>query len=94
MHRQTLLAQFVDNSGRPSGLHLTYTGCMQVTEQAVQSNVTCYMSEPLLANLCTMFEVLDANGQDGLDAKRKLQSLLGPVVPDDFDLSIMQAAPA
>ena len=53
-----------------------------------------YLSEPLLANLCTMYDVLDANGQDGLDAKRKLQSLVGPVVPDDFDLSIMQAAPA
>lgn len=60
----------------------------------MQSNVMSYLSEPLLANLCTMYEVLDTNGQDGLDAKRKLQSLVGPVASDDFDLSIMQAAPA
>ena len=60
----------------------------------MQSSVMSYLSEPLLANLCTMYEVIDTNGQDGLNAKRKLQSLLGPVVPDDFDLTIMQATPA
>lgn len=68
--------------------------CLQVTEQALQSDVASHLSEPLLANLCTMYEILDTSGQDGLDAKRKLQGLLGSFVPDDFDLSMMQAAPA
>ena len=67
---------------------------MQVTEQAVQSSVSSYVSESLLVNLCTMYEALDTTGKDGLEAKSRLQNLIGPVVPDDFDLSIVKANPA
>lgn len=67
---------------------------LQVTEQAVQSSVSNYISESLLANLCTMYEALDTTGKDGLEAKSRLQSLIAAAVPDDFDLSIVKANPA
>lgn len=66
---------------------------LQATEQAMQSDAILYLCEPLLANLCTMYEVLDTSGRDGLEAKRKMQGMLGSSVPDDLDLNMMQATP-
>ena len=63
---------------------------MQVTEDSMQSDLIHYVSEPLLLNLCTMYEIMDNSGSDGSDGKTRLLTLIGGILPDDFDASFMQ----
>ena len=64
---------------------------MQVTEDSMQSDLINYVSEPLLANLCTMYELMDVSGNDGADGKTRLLTLIGGILPDDFDAGFMQS---
>ena len=63
---------------------------MQVTEDSMQSDLIHYVSEPLLANLCTMYELMDISGNEGSDGKTRLLTLIGGILPDDFDAAFMQ----
>ena len=63
---------------------------MQVTEDSMQSDLLNYVSEPLLANLCTMYELMDTSGNEGADGKTRLLTLIGGILPDDFDAAFMQ----
>ncbi|KAL0045571.1 hypothetical protein WJX82_010333 [Trebouxia sp. C0006] len=63
---------------------------IQVTEDSMQSDLIHYVSEPLLANLCTMYELMDISGNEGTDGKTRLLTLIGGILPDDFDASFMQ----
>ncbi|KAL0034106.1 hypothetical protein WJX79_009156 [Trebouxia sp. C0005] len=63
---------------------------IQVTEDSMQSDLIHYVSEPLLANLCTMYELMDISGNEGADGKTRLLTLIGGILPDDFDASFMQ----
>ncbi len=56
----------------------------------MQSDLINYVSEPLLANLCTMYELMDNSGNEGFDGKTRLLTLIGGILPDDFDGSFMQ----
>ena len=64
---------------------------LQVTEDSMQSDLINYVSEPLLANLCTMYELMDHSGSGGFGDKTKLLTLIGGILPDDFDASFMHA---
>ncbi|KAL3133961.1 hypothetical protein ABBQ32_008408 [Trebouxia sp. C0010 RCD-2024] len=64
---------------------------IQVTEDSMQSDLINYVSEPLLANLCTMYELLDVSGNDGADGKTRLLTLIGGILPDDFDAGFMHS---
>ncbi len=73
------------------GLSLLEAACfVQVTEDSMQSDLIHYVSEPLLANLCTMYELMDISGNEGADGKTRLLTLIGGILPDDFDASFMQ----
>lgn len=63
---------------------------MQVTEDSMQSDLINYVSEPLLANLCAMYELMDISGNQGADGKTRLLTLIGGILPDDFDAGFMQ----
>lgn len=63
---------------------------IQVTEDSMQSDLIHYVSESLLANLCTMYELMDISGNEGADGKTRLLTLIGGILPDDFDASFMQ----
>jgi hypothetical protein len=72
------------------GLPLLEAACfVQVTEDSLQSDLIHYVSEPLLANLCTMYELMDISGNEGSDGKTRLLTLIGGILPDDFDASFM-----
>ena len=62
---------------------------MQVTEDSMQSDLINYVSEPLLVNLCNMYELMDNSGGEGGDGKTRLLTLIGGILPDDFDASFM-----
>lgn len=64
---------------------------LQVTEDSMQSDLINYVSEPLLANLCTMYELMDISGNVGADGKTRLLTLIGGILPDDFDAGFMQS---
>ncbi len=73
------------------GLSLLDVACfVQVTEDSMQSDLIHYVSEPLLANLCTMYELMEISGNEGADGKTRLLTLIGGILPDDFDASFMQ----
>ena len=63
---------------------------MQVAEESMQSDLVNYVSEPLLQSLCTMFELVDSTGNDGADGKTRLLTLIGGILPDDFDARFLQ----
>lgn len=63
---------------------------LQVTEDSMQSDLINYVSEPLLVNLCNMYELMDNSGSEGSDGKTRLLTLIGGILPDDFDASSMQ----
>ena len=66
------------------------TCIVQVAEDSMQSDLINYVSEPLLQSLCTMFELVDSTGNDGADGKTRLLTLIGGILPDDFDAEFMQ----
>lgn len=66
------------------------SAAIQVAEDSMQSDLINYVSEPLLQSLCTMFELVDSTGSDGADGKTRLLTLIGGILPDDFDAEIMQ----
>ena len=63
---------------------------LQVTEDSMQSDLINYVSEPLLVNLCNMYELMDNSGSEGSDGKTRLLTLIGGILPDDFDAWFMQ----
>ena len=63
---------------------------VQVEEESMQSDLINYVSEPLLQSLSTMFELVDSTGNDGADGKTRLLTLIGGILPDDFDARFLQ----
>ena len=64
---------------------------VQVAEDSLQSDLINYVSEPLLQSLCTMFELVDSTGNEGADGKTRLLTLIGGILPDDFDAGFLQS---
>ncbi len=61
----------------------------QVLESGLQARPEAHLREPLLLNLCSMYELSSSSAS--AESKRRLSAWAARCVPDDFDLTCTRA---
>eukprot|EP00002_Diphylleia_rotans_P007718 TRINITY_DN17370_c0_g1_i1.p1 TRINITY_DN17370_c0_g1~~TRINITY_DN17370_c0_g1_i1.p1 ORF type:complete len:535 (+),score=112.11 TRINITY_DN17370_c0_g1_i1:55-1659(+) len=91
-------AAFAINPSDPSIVNNLATCCLYVgqlaraaetLEAAIKRDPNRFLTEPIVFNLCTLYEMYADNP---VESKRNLQSLVVSYAPDDFDQSVLRLA--